>query len=108
MFKISGNTISITRGDTGIFSLNIKNASGQDYDFSSDTVLLTVKKDTFTTDKVFQKTVTYGENITIAPSDTANLNYGEYVYDVQLTTAGGIVDTVIPPSKFIVREEVTF
>lgn len=108
MFKIDGTNITITRGDTGIFSLNIKNASGQDYDFSSDTVLLTVKANTYTSDKLIQKTVTYGENITIAPADTEHLNYGEYVYDVQLTTAGGIVDTIIQPSKFIVLPEVTF
>ena len=108
MFRLDGTNITITRGDTGIFSFAIKDANGQDYDFSNDTVLFTVKANTYTTTIIFQKQVIYGENIIIAPTDTAQLRYGEYVYDVQLTTAGGIVDTVIPPSKFIVKEEVTF
>lgn len=108
MFKINGNNISITRGDTGIFTLALTNASGQAYDYSDDTVLFTVKANTFTNDILIQKQVVYGENVTIAPSDTSQLAYGEYVFDIQVTTAGGIVDTVIPPSKFIVREEVTF
>lgn len=108
MFKINGSTISITRGDTGVFSLDIKNAQGQAYDYSQDTVLFTVKKTVFDNTPLIQKTVVYGENITILPSDTSSLPYGAYVYDVQLTTAGGVVDTIIVPSKFIVMEEVTW
>ena len=107
MFKISGNMISITRGDTGIFTLELS-AGGQAYDYSDDEVLFTVKKDIYATNIVFQKTVTYGENVTIEPADTENLPYGSYVYDVQVTTAAGIVDTVIPPSTFSVLSEVTF
>ena len=107
MFVIERFTISITRGDTGIFTLNLMNGR-QAYDYSNDTVVLTVKKDTQTTEHLIQKAITYGENVVIAPADTANLPYGEYVYDVQVTTAGGLVDTVIPPSKFIVMPEVTF
>ena len=108
MFKINNKTISITRGDTGIFTLTIKNGD-TDYDYSNDTVKFTVKESTTAAEPLIQKTVVYGENIVIEPSDTASLKYGDfYVYDVQLTTAGGIVDTVIVPSKFIVLPEVTF
>lgn len=107
MFNIANNKISITRGDTGIFTLDIKNGATA-YDYTNDTVLFTVKRDTYTTDALIQKTVVYGENVTILPEDTAGLDYGEYVYDVQVTTAGGLVDTVITPSKFVVLPEVTF
>ena len=107
MFAIINNDIKITRGDTGTFTLAIKNGN-TDYDYSADTVLFTVKQNTLTTDVLIQKTVRYGENVTIEPSDTANLSYGEYWYDVQVTTQGGIVDTVITPHKFRVLDEVTF
>ena len=107
MFKINNKTISITRGDTGIFTLTIKNGDN-DYDYSNDTVKFTVKESTTAAEPLIQKTVVYGQNIVIEPSDTANLKYGDYVYDVQLTTSGGIVDTVIVPSKFVVLPEVTF
>ena len=107
MFAIKGNVITITRGDTGIFTLNVKQGEA-DYNYSNDTVLFTVKRNVKTEEVLIQKTVQYGENIVIDPSDTQDLKYGEYVYDIQLTTAGGIVDTIITPSKFIVANEVTF
>ena len=108
MFKIVNNVIRITRGDTGIFSLSLKNAEGEAYDYSNDTVKFTVKSDVYSKTALIQKTVSYGETVTILPGDTAQLPYGEYAYDVQVTTQGGIVDTVIPPNKFIVMSEVTF
>lgn len=106
MFKINGKTIQITRGDTGIFTLALTSA-GQPYDYSNDEVLFTVKRNVNTTEIVFQKTVVYGENVTIEPQDTASLSYGNYVYDVQVTS-GAVVDTVITPSVFEVLHEVTF
>lgn len=106
MFSINGNTIKITRGDTGVFTLTIKDGD-TDYDYSNDAVLFTVKHSTRANDYVIQKAVHYGENITITPADTQKLGYGTYVYDVEVTH-GGIVDTVIEPSPFIVGEEVTF
>ena len=107
MFKISGNMISITRGDTGIFTLELS-ANGEAYDYSNDTVVLTVKRGTNAGEVLIQKQCVYGENITFEPADTQNLPYGNYVYDVQVTTAGGVVDTVIPPSAFCVLPEVTY
>ena len=107
MFSINGNTIKITRGDTGVFTLTVKNGNA-DYDYSNDTVLFSVKQNTRTNEYLIQKTVRYGENVVILPADTQNLGYGTYVFDVQLTTDGGIVDTIITPSPFIVSEEVTF
>ena len=108
MFSISGTTISITRADTGIFTLDIANSQGQPYDYSNDEVLFTVKKNVYEKTALIQKEVQYGENITILPSDTEKLSYGAYVYDVQITTAGGVVDTVRPPSQFVILPEVTF
>ena len=107
MFTIKNNTITLTRGDTARISLSIKDDSGSDYDFSSDTVLFTVKKAETDSEIVLQKEVTNGI-ITINPSDTAELPFRKFVYDVQVTTAGGDVYTVIPPSTLSIEKEVTW
>lgn len=41
-------------------------------------------------------------------AETERLAYGTYVYDIQLTTEDGTVDTVVPPHPFVLKEEVTF
>jgi hypothetical protein len=41
------------------------------------------------------------------PKDTAGLEFGDYVYDVELCTAEGDVYTVIAKTGFKIREEVT-
>lgn len=108
MLKISNdNTISLTRGDTARISLAVKQADGTAYDFSADTVLFTVKKNVHATESILQKTVTDG-TVYIAPADTAELAYGEYAYDVQLTTQSGDVCTIIAPAKFVLEPEVTW
>lgn len=106
MLTISNNTIKLTRGDTARISLALTK-DGESYDFSEDTVVFTVKKSTSTPNYILQKQITDGI-IYIAPADTANLPFGDYVYDVQLTTAGGDVCTVITPNKFVIDSEVTW
>ena len=44
----------------------------------------------------------------IEPEDTSGLDFGNYVYDVELTLADGTVNTIIPPSTFKVMGEVTY
>ena len=107
MFKIQNQTIQITRGDTGIFTLGIR-AGGQPYDYSNDQVLFTVKRNVNTSEIIFQKTVEHNQTVTILPADTENLPYGTFTYDVQVTTQNGIVNTVITPHPFIVCPEVTW
>lgn len=105
------NSIEIVRGDSAEFdiSLPIKDESGQvieEYELQpGDTLLFTVKKNTKTSDVIFQKS---GQTVQITPADTEELNYGKYVYDVQLTYESGFTDTVILPTEFRVLEEVTF
>jgi hypothetical protein len=63
----------------------------------------TVKKNSKSTERAFQKTSTdgivYGDDgyyhVTITSDDTATLNYGEYGYDIELKTGEGIVKTLI-------------
>ena len=81
MFSIDNKTIKITRGDSGVFTLSVKQGDG-DYDYTNDTVKFTVKKNTNTDEILIQKTVQYNSDVTILPEDTKNLPYGDYVYDV--------------------------
>ncbi len=102
----SENNINLTRGDTAILTLTVKK-NGNDYDFSDDLTQFTVKRNTVTSEIVFQKTFT-GTSIQIDPSDTKDLYYTDLKYDVQLITPDNEVYTVITPHDFIVAEEVNF
>lgn len=107
MLTISNQNIFLTRGDTAKIALSITSAGNSAYDSTKDTVVLTVKKSTTDKEKVLRKTAVNGV-ITLSHDDTKNLDYGDYVYDVQLTTVAGDVCTIIPPHRFRIEEEVNF
>lgn len=108
MFKIVGNKIYLTRGDSAFIDIQIKNADGTDYQWTpGDQLLMTVKESTSSKEILFQHSLVDG-TIEINPEDTENLEYGDYVYDCQLRTSGGVTQTFITPSLFRVLEEVTF
>ena len=105
MLKVEGNNIYLTRGDTGVIKLDVKDAQGSAYDFSGDEVKFSVKKNLSDRSPVIEKTFDSNGQITFAVEDTANLEFGNYFYDVQLTHTDGTdvsVDTVIVPSTFTV------
>lgn len=105
----SNNVIKLTRGDTAKLTVPIEN----DLDNSSyvmdeqDTLTFTIKKSVKDNENLVQKVVTGSNNFHIKPEDTDSLPFGKYVYDVQLTTAGGDVYTVIEPTSFEILSEVT-
>lgn len=105
----SNNVIRLTRGDTAKLTVPIEN----DLDNSSyvmdeqDTLTFTIKKSIKDNENLVQKVVTGSNNFHIKPEDTDSLPFGKYVYDVQLTTAGGDVYTVIEPTSFEILSEVT-
>lgn len=108
MLTCQNNTIVLTRGDTAILKLNIVDEKGTPYKLTDgDVVIFTLKRSVRERDVIFQKSMV-DEKITIQPQDTANLEYGQYFYDVELTKEDGFVATVIPPHRFIVAEEVTW
>jgi hypothetical protein len=109
MLYIDDKTIKLTRGDTARLTVPIVNlANNGEYTMESGDILyFTVKKTAKDSDFLFQKSVTGSNSIHIRPEDTADLSFGKYKYDVQLTTATGDVYTVIEPSTFEVMEEIT-
>lgn len=100
------NDINITRGDTLHLHVDLADANGSEWAMADgDAIAWTVKRTTTDTEALISKA---GQDVTIEPADTASLEYGRYVYDVQLTTSEGEVYTVVKPSAFNVTEEVTF
>lgn len=112
--KITGNNnIYLTRGDTLSIVLSIVNGNNQKISLvSGDKIHFTVKTSTNTVDKILQKIITSFVDgnaiIELSPNDTKDLEYLEYVYDIQLTQSDGNVTTIIEPSLFVIGREVTF
>ena len=103
------NTIDLTRGDTCAIIVTIYDLNGDEYELQTgDVLLFTMKINCETQDIVVQKDITSDSIISLTHNDTKSLAYGSYVYDVQLTTAGGDVYTVIAPALFNITKEVTF
>lgn len=110
---ISGYNISMIRGDSETINVSCKNDSGiKVHLVEGDMIYFTVKTSPNTEKKTLQKVVTEfvdGEAaIEIFPADTQSLNAGSYFYDIQLNRANGQVKTIIPPSRFAVKPEVTY
>lgn len=106
MFRISNNEITLTRGDSAEFDIELSTCDGEPYEpQEGDVIEFTVKDNVYSSQALIHKT---GSRIFIEPEDTAKMSYKEYVYDVQVTLADGTVDTVIPPSKLQITSEVTF
>jgi len=98
--------IRMTRGDSESITVNGLNL------VPGDTITLTVK-DHINTDKIaFQRIITEFTNgnavIGIRPEDTKGLKFKKYVYDIELKRADGTVKTIIPPSEFTIKGEVTY
>lgn len=99
--------IKMVRGDSEGILLRFNN-----YELTeSDKIELTVRK-TFKSPEVIRKMAQLMEDgtalVTIYPEDTADLDFGAYIYDVQVTFANGSVKTVVPPSTFFIGGEVTY
>lgn len=102
------NVIHIIRGDTLDLEVEILTPLGEKYILQDgDKISFTVKTSVNDTVSLIKKEFT-SNRVLIKPEDTKDLPYGTYIYDCQLTTKAGEISTFIPPSKFIIEEEVTF
>lgn len=109
MLRITDNEVILTRGDNADLIVTIKDMSGNIYELQEgDELVFTLKYNCVTPNILVQKDITIDSTIHILPEDTSGLNYGKYLFDVQLTTADDKIYTVIPPTVFVVSDEVTF
>ena len=111
--KIQGYNISMIRGDTETIKISVHDTQGDGVPLEDgDTLYFTVKTSVGTEKKEMQKVMTEFQDgiayINILPSDTKPMKAKSYYYDIQLTRADGTVKTIIPPSRFTVKGEVTY
>ena len=108
MVDISGTTITMTRGDTARISVYISDAEGEPYTPSEqDTIRFAMKKDYKDAEPLLLINIPVDTMmLVINPEDTKSLPFGAYVYDIELTTETGVVDTFIDRAKIKLTEEV--
>lgn len=108
MVIIKNNVITITRGDTLETPVAIELESGKDfYPSNGDRIRFALKKRYSDPKPIIIKNID-GENLILRldAEETKILSPGRYVYDIELTTAEGYVDTFIDRGEFYVTEEV--
>ena len=108
MHKLTGNNIILTRGDTLKLSVALYNADGTEYTpQAGDVIRFAMKKDYTDANPILNITIPNATQIlTIDPVDTKTLEFGQYVYDIEITKADGTVDTFISEAAFTIAPEV--
>lgn len=91
----------MVRGDTGAFSVRPM-IRGEYVLTDGDHLYFTLRK--IKDNRILiQKDITEFDegraDIVLAPSDTANLEIGNYIYDLKMIRGDGTVDSLIPGSK---------
>ena len=88
--------ITLTRGDTGIFNITLQNQNGKAYTPQEWDSLRFALSDGVGKEALVLKNIPINTCVLeIEPSDTANLKFKTYKYDVQFTSAQGRVSTII-------------
>ena len=99
--------ITMVRKDTGDLTVALENYLLDD----GDEVVFTVNTGYDLENHLIQKRITEFQDhsafVHLSVDDT-DLEPGEYLYDVQVNTADGRVDTVIGPAKFKITGGITF
>ncbi len=110
--------LTLTRGDSQTYTLTFKNAAGTPYCLKNWAVFLTLKTNPLLPDSqaVLQKIVTsFADStagtsgvavITLAPTDTVDLDPAEYDFDISCRTAANETYTVMK-GKFNLEYDVT-
>lgn len=100
--------IMLTRGDTFVAKIELAYEDDTPAEVENGATLrFALKEDYEDTDTLILKDIPIDTMVLkLDPEDTKSLDYGTYVYDVQLTHANGDVDTVIPRKTLTLQEEV--
>ena len=107
MVKITGTTISMTRGDTLQAEVEIYQPNGDPYvPVEGDRVRFKMKERGGCGQVILTKEIPIGTLLLqLDPADTEGLAYGVYGYDIEITMASGVVDTFIPEATIELRWE---
>ena len=109
MWKIDeNNKITVTRGDTPIFQLNLTNADGTPYvPAQGDEIKFAIKKTASSAELWAVVDIpTDTLELRFAESTTRGLNFGAYVYEISLNNADqDYHDTFIANTPIVITEE---
>lgn len=108
MVKVVNDDIYLTRGDTFVCSVKMIKDDGTEYTpTGNDSVRFALKKTAYDRKPLILKTIPNDTlKLTITPDDTKKLDFGDYIYDIELTTENGVVDTFIADAGFNLMVEV--
>ena len=107
MHIISGNNITLTRGDTLKVQLSLYKNGAEYTPEAGDVIRFAMKKTYGDALPILNKTIPNETlMLTIDPNDTKTLEFGQYVYDIEITEADGTVDTFIAEAAFNIAPEV--
>ena len=107
--KISGTTITMTRGDTLRVTLELKDENEEIYEpQEGDAIRFAMKKSYKDPDTLILKDIPIDSlELVLDPDDTKNLPQpSSYNYDIEMIYANGDVDTFIDKAKLVLTEEV--
>ena len=104
MFKLIGDSINITRGDTGMLQLEPA-LDGEPMEKGTYTAVLSAKADMDDEAYLLQKQADDNGRFFFSHDDAKDIPAGTYVYDIEIRS-GEQVHT-IGASKFIVKGDVT-
>ena len=107
-YFVRDTTIYLTRGDTFRANISIKDETGNPYiPVEGETVRFAMKKNYSDSKLLISKDIPINTmELVLLPTDTKNLSFDNYVYDIQITRANGDVDTFIAKANLILTEEV--
>lgn len=108
MYKTLGNNITLTRGDTLQLKVSLYNQDGTEYEpASGDVIRFAMKKNYTDAEPLLNITIPNDTlMLTLQPADTNQLDFGPYVYDLEITKTDGTVDTFIAEASFVLAPEV--
>lgn len=110
MVKISGTTITMTRGDTLEVPVIIKTADGEDFvPAAGDIIRFACKGRYRDPEPIIVREIPHDTMmLRLESADTKLLaaRRRPYVYDIELTTPDGTVDTFIAQASLYITEEV--
>lgn len=115
MFSVTGTTIRITRGDSGTLQVDLKRGNNTYTPVNGDVIRFYLGYKRMNAGRtayvnagaIITKTVDINNMLLqFDPADTKNLEFGTYVYDMEMTFADGTVDTFIEGKDFIIAPEV--
>lgn len=104
MFKLIGDNINITRGDTGMLQLELT-LNDSALESGTYTAVLSVKDDLDNDKYMLQKQAYDDGRFYFTHDDTKDFPEGTFLYDIEVRTGEQVC--TIGPSKFTVKGDVT-